>query len=62
MEVKPSEGKLTLKQRSLRPSQVEWHGAWEGNVVVVTTVEEAIAALVNSPTVDTGFSPMDGAA
>lgn len=31
--------------RRLTPDQVQWHAAWRGQVVVVTDVAEALAAL-----------------
>ena len=38
IEIKTKKGKLTSRQ-------VEWHQAWRGNAIVVTSIEEAIHAI-----------------
>lgn len=43
IEVK--DGSLPPSARKLTPAQEAWHGAWRGQAVVVSTVEEAWAAL-----------------
>lgn len=43
IEVK--DGLLPPSARKLTPAQVEWHGAWRGHVAVVTSAEEATAAI-----------------
>jgi hypothetical protein len=47
MEVK--DGDKIPSKRRLTPDQQEWHAAWAGHVVVVESVEQAIAALVRIP-------------
>lgn len=42
LEVK--DGKKPPSARKLTPDQVEWHSAWRGRVVVVTSVDEALQA------------------
>jgi hypothetical protein len=44
MEVK--DGDKIPSKRRLTPDQQEWHAAWAGHVVVVESVEQAIAALL----------------
>lgn len=44
MEVK--DGRKPPSDRKLTPDQVEWHAAWAGQIVVVESVEQALAALV----------------
>ena len=47
LEVK--DGTLPPSARRLTPDQEAWHAAWSGSpVVVITCVNEAIAALVNA--------------
>lgn len=43
IEVK--DGLLPPSARKLTAAQVEWHGAWRGHVAVVTSAEEATAAI-----------------
>ena len=43
LEVK--DGSKPPSDRELTPDQVKWHIAWRGQVAVVTSVEEAIAAV-----------------
>lgn len=43
LEVK--DGSKPPSGRELTPAQVKWHIAWRGQVSVVTSVEEAIAAV-----------------
>ena len=38
IEIKTKKGKLTARQ-------VEWHQAWRGNAIVVTSIIEAIHAI-----------------
>lgn len=45
MEVK--DGAKPPSARKLTPDQVEWHGKWLGQKVVVSTVEEALQAVVS---------------
>ena len=43
MEVK--DGQKAPSARKLTADQVEWHGAWEGQVAVVKTAQEAVELL-----------------
>lgn len=43
IEVK--DGALAPSDRKLTPAQQEWHAAWRGDAVVVTSVSEALAAI-----------------
>lgn len=43
LEVK--DGLLPPSDRKLTDAQVEWHGAWRGQVVVVTSVDEALRVI-----------------
>ena len=43
MEVK--DGELAPSARALRPTQVEWHGDWRGQVAVVYSLDDAIDVL-----------------
>lgn len=43
LEIK--DGNLAPSGRRLTPAQEEWHAAWRGDAVVVTTVSEALAAI-----------------
>ena len=43
IEVK--DGLLPPSARKLTPAQEKWHGAWRGHVAVVTSAEEATAAI-----------------
>jgi hypothetical protein len=45
LEIK--DGAKPPSARKLTPDQVEWHANWRGQVAVVETVEEAIAAVTN---------------
>lgn len=47
-EIKQEPGKGVHKiLTSLRPSQVEWHSKWKGQVATVRTVEEALSLLTD---------------
>lgn len=46
LEVK--DGTKPPSARKLTPDQVEWHGAWKGQVIVVESVEQALAAIVET--------------
>lgn len=46
MEVK--DGSKPLSARKLTPDQVDWHQSWQGQSVVVSSVEEAISVLSTS--------------
>ena len=39
------DGSLPPSARKLTPDQVIWHREWKGQVVVVTTIAEALAAV-----------------
>lgn len=39
------EVKLPVKSSQLNPKQVKWHEAWDGQVCVVRTPEQAVSAL-----------------
>lgn len=43
LEIK--DGKKPPSARALTSDQVEWHGGWKGQVVVVKTVDEALQAI-----------------
>lgn len=43
IEVK--DGALAPSDRKLTPAQKEWHAAWRGDAVVVTSASEALAAI-----------------
>lgn len=43
LEVK--DGSLPPSARQLTPAQVDWHAAWRGHVAIVTSAEEATAAI-----------------
>lgn len=43
LEVK--DGSKPPSARKLTPDQVEWHDAWRGHCCVVSSVEEALAAI-----------------
>lgn len=47
IEVK--DGSKVPSARKLTPDQTEWHSAWRAKVVVVETVEQAVAALTKEP-------------
>lgn len=42
LEIK--DGKKPPSARKLTPDQVDWHAAWKGRVVIVTSIEEALQA------------------
>ena len=44
IEVK--DGEVVPSARKLTPDQVEWHGGWKGQVVVVKDVAEALEAVI----------------
>ncbi|MCE9565825.1 MAG: hypothetical protein K8U57_27690 [Planctomycetes bacterium] len=41
--VEVKNGKKRPSERRLTPDQAEWHEAWNGHVIVIETVEQAIA-------------------
>jgi hypothetical protein len=41
------DGNKPPSAQALTPHQVEWHRTWQGHVVVVNSVESAIAAINN---------------
>jgi hypothetical protein len=41
-------GENIPSKRKLTPDQEKWHAAWKGHVVVVESVEQALAALVET--------------
>ena len=43
------DGAKSPSEQKLRAAQAEWHDAWRGQVAVVTSAEEAIAALYAAP-------------
>lgn len=43
MEIK--DGKKPPSGRKLTPDQVEWHGAWRGQVAIVKSVTEALSVI-----------------
>lgn len=43
LEVK--DGERPPSERELTPAELEWHGAWRGRVVIVASVNDALAAL-----------------
>lgn len=43
IEVK--DGRKPPSARKLTPAQEDWHGAWKGHVAVVSSVDEALAAI-----------------
>jgi hypothetical protein len=43
------DGSKSPSRRALTEDQKQWHAAWAGHVVVVESVEQAIAALVTIP-------------
>lgn len=43
------DGSKPPSARCLTPEQAEWHGTWRGQVVVVSSASEAMAALVEAP-------------
>lgn len=43
MEVK--DGSRVPSEQKLTPDQVKWHASWRGNVVVVKSVDEALAVV-----------------
>lgn len=43
IEVK--DGAKPPSERKLTPAQVDWHGAWRGQVAVAETVEQALAVI-----------------
>ena len=45
LEIK--DGNKPPSAQALTPHQVEWHRVWQGRVVVVNSVESAIAAINN---------------
>ena len=45
LEIK--DGNKPPSAQALTPHQVEWHRVWQGHVVVVNSVESAIAAINN---------------
>jgi hypothetical protein len=45
LEIK--DGSKPPSARKLTPDQEKWHAAWRGQVAVVETVEQAIAAITN---------------
>ena len=45
LEIK--DGSKPPSAQALTPHQVEWHRVWQGHVVVVNSVESAIAAINN---------------
>lgn len=47
LEVK--DWKAMPSKRKLTPAQVEWHGGWKGQVVVVENVDAALAVMAGLP-------------
>lgn len=45
LEIK--DGKKPASRRKLTADQVDWHGGWKGRVVVVSSIDEAIAAVMS---------------
>jgi hypothetical protein len=45
LEVKQLTGKRDPKPEPLTPDQVKWHREWRGHVAVVSTADEAFAAI-----------------
>ncbi len=45
MEIK--DGDKSPSRRRLTPFQDEWHAAWSGQVAIVSSVDEALAVIVN---------------
>lgn len=43
LEVK--DGAKSASRKALRPSQVEWHARWRGQVAVVESVDDALRAI-----------------
>lgn len=43
LEVK--DGSKSASRKRLRPSQVDWHAAWRGQVAVVETVDQALRVI-----------------
>lgn len=43
--VEVKDGSLPPSARKLTPAQVEWHGAWRGQVAVVNSVDEAMSLI-----------------
>jgi Holliday junction resolvase len=46
--------------RKLTPDEVEWHERWRGQVVVVSSVEEALLAVASPQVGDGRGAPLDG--
>jgi hypothetical protein len=46
------DGRRSPSKRSLTPDQVTWHRDWNGAVIVVESVEQAVAALATIPNRD----------
>lgn len=45
LEVK--DGTKSLSRQKLTPAETRWHQAWQGQVVIVTSVEEAIRTVTD---------------
>lgn len=43
--VEVKDGRKPPSARKLTPAQEQWHGGWKGHVAVVSSVEEALAAI-----------------